>query len=159
MNSRYNDSICSQRCCHYNEFAAVKNPKWIEWYLRKTLFYSYFLIEHMFSYFLESLQRGDSNKYPKHMLLEVLNAMFLHNFSLLPLERRFRDIQIVIFFPLFRKHVFVKSKYTYTVKLQWLDHRWLVYRSLRKHAYSNILKMSPPKTESFRIKKKIWFLL
>ena len=26
-------------------------------------------------------------------------------------------------------------------------------RSLRKHAYSNILKISPPKTESFHIKK------
>ena len=24
--SCYNDSICSQRCCHYNEFAVVKNP-------------------------------------------------------------------------------------------------------------------------------------
>ena len=27
---RYNDRICSQRCCHYNEFAVVKNPLWTE---------------------------------------------------------------------------------------------------------------------------------
>ena len=26
MNPRYNDSICSHKCCHYNEFAVVKNP-------------------------------------------------------------------------------------------------------------------------------------
>ena len=30
VNPRYNDRICSQRCCHYNEFAIVKNLKWIE---------------------------------------------------------------------------------------------------------------------------------
>ena len=29
--------------------------------------------------------------------------------------------------------------------------------SLRKHAYSNILKISPPKTESFQIKIQIFF--
>ena len=29
--------------------------------------------------------------------------------------------------------------------------------SLRKHAYSNILKISPPKTESFQIKNLIFF--
>ena len=26
VNPRYNDSICSQSCCHLNEFAVVKNP-------------------------------------------------------------------------------------------------------------------------------------
>ena len=25
VNPRYNDNICSQKCCHYNEFAVVKN--------------------------------------------------------------------------------------------------------------------------------------
>ena len=25
VNPRYNDSICSEKCCHYNEFAALKN--------------------------------------------------------------------------------------------------------------------------------------
>ena len=25
VNPRYNDSICSQRCCHLNEFAVVQN--------------------------------------------------------------------------------------------------------------------------------------
>ena len=29
---------------------------------------------------LELPQWGDSNKYPEHMFLEVLNTMFLHNF-------------------------------------------------------------------------------
>ena len=29
--------------------------------------------------------------------------------------------------------------------------------TLRKHAYSNILKISPPKTESFQIKNLIFF--
>ena len=29
---------------------------------------------------------------------------------------------------------------------------------LRKHAYSNILKISPPKTESFQIKNLIFFI-
>ena len=32
-----------------------------------------------------------------------------------------------------------------------------VWLSLRKHAYSNILKISPPKTESFHI--KFWYVL
>ena len=26
VNLHYNGSICSQRCCHYNKFAVVKNP-------------------------------------------------------------------------------------------------------------------------------------
>ena len=30
--------------------------------------------------------------------------------------------------------------------------------ALRKHAYSNILKISPPKTESFQIKTLIFFI-
>ena len=48
---------------------------------QKELFNFHFLIEHMFGYLLESLQLGDSNKSPKHMPVEVLNALFLHNFS------------------------------------------------------------------------------
>ena len=36
-------------------------------------------------------------------------------------------------------------------------HRASKFRSLRKHAYSNILKISPPKTESFQIKILIVF--
>ena len=37
---------------------------------------------------------------------------------------------------------------------------WTIWRlsALRKHAYSNILKISPPKTESFQIKILIFFL-
>ena len=30
---------------------------------------------------------------------------------------------------------------------------------LRKHAYSNILKISPPKTENFQIKKNLIFFI
>ena len=62
VNPRYNDRICYQRCCHYNEFAVVKNPSWTEWYVRKVLFCSYFIKEHMF-WMLESPRWGDSNKY------------------------------------------------------------------------------------------------
>ena len=31
-------------------------------------------------------------------------------------------------------------------------HHYIIYHSLRKHAYSNIWKFSPPKTENFQIK-------
>ena len=50
-----------------------------------------------FGYLLESPYWGDSNKYPKHMLLEVLmqySCIVFHYLS--SLEQRFRDIQIVI---------------------------------------------------------------
>ena len=30
VNPRYNGSICSQKCYHYNELAVLKNPKWTE---------------------------------------------------------------------------------------------------------------------------------
>ena len=58
-----------------------------------------FLFPHRtcFGYLLELPQRGNSNKYPKHMLLEVLmqySCIISHYLS--PLKRRFRDIQIVI---------------------------------------------------------------
>ena len=46
---------------------------------------------------LESPQKGDSNKYPKHMLLEILmqySCIIPHSLS--PLEQRFRDFQTVI---------------------------------------------------------------
>ena len=33
----------------------------------------------------------------------------------------------------------------------------IAYQTLRKHAYSNILNISPPKTESFQIKILIFF--
>ena len=32
-------------------------------------------------------------------------------------------------------------------------------KSLRKHAYSNILNISPPKTENFQIKKNLIFFI
>ena len=50
-----------------------------------------FLFSHItcFGYLLESPQLGDSNKYPKRMLLEV-SCIISHQLSLL--ERRVRDI-------------------------------------------------------------------
>ena len=48
---RYNDSICSQKC-HENEFAFVQNTYWTDQCVRKVLFCSYFLIEHMFWIFV-----------------------------------------------------------------------------------------------------------
>ena len=35
----------------------------------------------------------------------------------------------------------------------------MVSSTLRKHAYSNVLKISPPKTDNFKIKKLIFFLI
>ena len=59
VNPCYNGSICSQKCCHYNKFAVLKNPLWTKWYVRKALFYSYFSTEHMFWIFVRiaSLRR------------------------------------------------------------------------------------------------------
>ena len=46
---------------------------------------------------LESPHWGDSNKYPQHMFLGVLNTIFLNIFNYLPhLELRNRSIQIVV---------------------------------------------------------------
>ena len=48
-------------------------------------------------YLLESPRRGDSNKYPQHMFLGVLNTVFLSISNYLPhLELRNRSIQIVV---------------------------------------------------------------
>ena len=45
-------------------------------------------------YLLESPPRGDSNKYPQHMFLGVLNTVFLNISNYLPhLELRNRSIQ------------------------------------------------------------------
>ena len=50
-----------------------------------------------FGYLLESPQRGDSNKYPKHMLLEVLmQYSCIISRWLSALERMFRESQIII---------------------------------------------------------------
>ena len=49
------------------------------------------------AYLLESPRRGDSNKYPQHMFLGVLNTAFLNISNYLPhLEVRNRSIQIVV---------------------------------------------------------------
>ena len=46
---------------------------------------------------LESPQRGDSNQYPHHMFLGVLNTIFLNISNYLPhLELRIRSIQTVV---------------------------------------------------------------
>ena len=40
VNPRYNNSICSQRRCHYNEFAFVENTLWADLCVRKVSFCS-----------------------------------------------------------------------------------------------------------------------
>ena len=48
-------------------------------------------------YLLESPRCGDSNKYPQHMFLGVLNIVFLNISNYLPhVELRNRSIQIVV---------------------------------------------------------------
>ena len=48
-------------------------------------------------YLLELPHWGDSNKYPQHMFLRVLNTVFLNISNYLPhLEQRNRPIQIVV---------------------------------------------------------------
>ena len=48
-------------------------------------------------YLLESPQRGDSNIYPQHMFLGVLNTVFLNISNYLPhLELRNRSNQIIV---------------------------------------------------------------
>ena len=77
MDTSYNDSICSRMRCRKNEFSVVKNP------MTCKKGFVLFLISHR-KYVLdvlESLSEAiNSNKYPKHMCLEVLTTMFLHNF-------------------------------------------------------------------------------
>ena len=41
--------------------------------------------------------------------------------------------------------------------ISWVSPLLFLYKSLRKHAYSNILKILPPKNEHFQIKKKLWY--
>ena len=52
-----------------------------------------------------------------------------------------------VFFGIFAKILFIR------LDLPHPPERDMVSNSLRKHAYSNILKFSPPKTENFQIKK------
>ena len=48
-------------------------------------------------YLLKWPQQGDSNKYPQHMFLGVLNTIFLNIFNYLPhLDLRNRTIQIIV---------------------------------------------------------------
>ena len=60
-------------------FCCKKNPWWGEWYIRKVLFYCYFLKAHV-SIFVRIASNSNSNIYPKHIIHEVLNTIFLHNF-------------------------------------------------------------------------------
>ena len=66
----------------------------------KNPFLSLFIIRNLCrGYLLESPGRGDSNKYPRHIFLGILNSI-LFNFSStcnsFHLALRFRSIQIVI---------------------------------------------------------------
>ena len=60
----------------------LSKRKQAEWYLRKSLFYSYCLKEHIFDYLMELPDLDDSNKYLSHMFL-VFNTIVLHNFWLI----------------------------------------------------------------------------
>ena len=62
------------------------------------LFFTLFTPRNIYcGYLLESPRRGDSNKYPQHMLLGVLNTVFLNISNYLShLELRNRSIQIVV---------------------------------------------------------------
>ena len=64
----------------------------------KKLFFPYLLQKtYVCGYLLESPRRGDSNNYPQHMFLGVLNTEFLNISNYLPhLELRNRSIQIVV---------------------------------------------------------------
>ena len=49
------------------------------------------------------------------------------------------------------------SSNEYLQSMFWAEIRKIIYTPLRKQAYSNILKISPPKTESFQIKILLFF--
>ena len=73
VNPRYNDTICSQRCCYFKWICCCKESLMERMIFKKGL--ALFLFPHRtlcLGYLLESPHWGDSNKYLKHMLLEVL---------------------------------------------------------------------------------------
>ena len=77
VNLRYNDSIGSWRCHKMNlVLYTFLKPS------RKACFILISSQRICFVYLLELPQLGDSIKFPKLMLLKVLNTMFLHNFWL-----------------------------------------------------------------------------
>ena len=47
----------------------------------------------------------------------------------------------------------------YHVSKVYQSRHWYLCYTLRKHAYSNILKILPPKNENFQIKKSLIFLM
>ena len=85
--------LLSKRICRYKVSQHV--PVMIN---DKELFSPYLLQEtYVCGYLLESPRRGDSNNYPQHMFLGVLNTAFLNISNyLLHLELRNRSIPIVV---------------------------------------------------------------
>ena len=78
-NPRYNDRICSQRCCHYNEFAVVKNPSLEKMICKKAIVL--FLFPHrtyVFGYLLESPTLV-SIALAIYQLFILCSSIFLHD--------------------------------------------------------------------------------
>ena len=83
----------------------------------------------MLRYSLKTPHRGISNEFPKHMFL-------------------------------WRKKYYSDTiSNGHNVHMQKRKVKISLHISLRKHAYSNILKISPPKTESFQIKNSDIFYI
>ena len=94
-------SKCIQRnlvittACVPQDSAVKKNPNMYQY--DKPFFPSFAPRSICCRYLLESPHRGNSNKYPQHMYLGVLNTVFLDISNYLPhLELRNRSIQIVV---------------------------------------------------------------
>ena len=88
-----NDSFCPpQNSAIKKEFAAIKNPNMSQY--DKKPFIPLFTPGNIYcGYLLESPHQGDCNKYPQHMVLGVLNTVFIHISNYLPhLELRNRSI-------------------------------------------------------------------
>ena len=74
----------------------VKNHKWAERYVRKTMIYSYFLIVHMFWILLELPHWGNSNISKIYVSVKYqIQYLCIICDKLLPLKRRFRLSQII----------------------------------------------------------------
>ena len=86
-------------------------------------------------YSLEPPRQGGSNEYPQSMFLSKSKKTKVY-----PCKPQFYYIKVGL-------------KGVNIIQVCFRDETY----PLRKHAYSNILKISPPKTESFPIKVLIFF--
>ena len=92
-NPRYNDKICSQRCCQYNDFAVVRVESLIDRMICKEALVL-FIFSHR-TYVLDICEAILTN--PKHVSLKYqVQYSYIICDLLLPIKRRFRDSKIVI---------------------------------------------------------------